>query len=236
MGRVRSLGALVIVAVAGCTGAGAVLSGADRVGAIPDPDVEIFMRVKATPAQIAVVRKVVQRSSSVRTYAFLTHSDALREFRRIYRDQPDVLARATEANLPTSFRVMLVEGKKPSLLKRALAGTAGIDEIKQRDHQGELSPAVADRPKILDSVSADQLPTSFRVKLRAGVAAGPIARAWTELDGVEDVTERPFRRDCAALAQRGSGDRVDATSSMQRFERSPGDGDAEHHERAVQDR
>jgi cell division protein FtsX len=133
MGRVRALGALLIaVAVVGVGGAvvGASTLTATQVGSIPAPDIEIYMTVKATPEQIAAVRKVVRRSGSVRTFAFLNHEDALREFRRLYRDQPDVLAKGTAETLPTSFRVVLAEGEKPGPLKRALNGVAGVDEIK----------------------------------------------------------------------------------------------------------
>jgi cell division protein FtsX len=261
------LGALLIVAVAaaGCTRAGASPSGAHRVGSISDPDVEIFMRVKATPGQIAAVRKVVIRSSAVREYTFMTHADALREYRRLYRDQPGLLSRATVDNLPTSFRVTLANGGTTRSLKRALKGMAGIDEIKGRATDKEIAkearrrcawwaknpdagdievflpigatgtqadavraeigqvPSVesvhfvseveavqlfrrqfADRPKLRDSVSAGQLPTSFRVRLRPGAEPGPLAPVWDDLDGVDQVTQHPFRTECAALAEQST--------------------------------
>jgi cell division protein FtsX len=62
----------------------------------------------------------------------------------------------------------------------------------------------ADRPKIRDSVSAGQLPTSLRVQLLPGVVSGPLAAKWSALSGVEDVTQRPFRIECAALAEQST--------------------------------
>jgi cell division protein FtsX len=119
--------------LAACSGGSE--ASAREVPRLNGEDAEVFMKVHATPAQVAAVRRVVRRSNAVERYAFLSREDALREFRRIYRDQPEVVATAGPGDLPPSFRVTLRDDGGVRTLRRSLRGMHGYDEVADR-HDG----------------------------------------------------------------------------------------------------
>jgi cell division protein FtsX len=108
---------------------------AREVPRLSHEDAEVFLKARATPAQVAAVRRAVLRSKVVDRYAFLSRDDAVREFRRIYRDEPDVVATARREDLPPSFRVILRDGRGVESLRRSLRGVDGFDEVVDR-HDG----------------------------------------------------------------------------------------------------
>jgi len=117
-----------------------------RVEAIDKPDIEIFMRVDATKHQIATVRNTLERQrGAVGAFAYLDKQAAYAEFKRIFRDKPDLVAKTKPSDLPVSFRVELVEPEKnaSSLLSR-FEGAPGIDYVAARSTAAQLA---ADRKR-----------------------------------------------------------------------------------------
>ncbi len=109
----------------------------------------MFLKLAATPAQTAAVRKLLQRAPEVRRFAFLTRVDAWREFRKLFAAQPDLIAGTTADQLPTSFRVELEHGAKAAAIQRRLRGVAGVDTV-----QLQGSSTKADRGELEDLESA----------------------------------------------------------------------------------
>src|SRR5689334_8027453 len=72
----------------------------DRSALPLGPQLEVFMRVHATSGQVADVRRTIVRDAAVRQFAYLDRQAALEEFKRIFRKEPDLLARATADSLP----------------------------------------------------------------------------------------------------------------------------------------
>jgi cell division protein FtsX len=106
MRRVRLEAAILmatVLVVTGCTGGSASQSRAREVRTIGSPDAEVFMTLHSTAAETAAVRTAIQRSPLVKSFTFVTQADALREFRRLFADQPDLIAATTADQLPASF-------------------------------------------------------------------------------------------------------------------------------------
>jgi hypothetical protein len=171
------------VAVAACVAllalgaAGAIVLARDRDGSsietaasgievAPDElsshraDVEVFMGVDATHAEIADVREIVTSLPGVKHFAFLDKEDSLEEFRRIYASDPDLVKNITADALPTSFRILLGRpgaGARDRIQSR-LASQHGVEGIATSDPQhngGYQEPAGPPT----SSVEIEALPT-----------------------------------------------------------------------------
>jgi cell division protein FtsX len=91
--------------------------------------IEVFMIVRASDAEIDGVRQVLLASTDVAEFAFLTKRDALREFRRRFRTDRDLTENVTAADLPTSFRFVLVDGADADAVVDGLATLPGIENV-----------------------------------------------------------------------------------------------------------
>jgi cell division transport system permease protein len=65
----------------------------------------VFMEPAATPAQVNAVRDDLANDPQVKNSAYLDHDAAYAEFRRLFKDQPELYQNITPADLPTSFKV-----------------------------------------------------------------------------------------------------------------------------------
>ncbi len=100
-------------------------------------ELEIFLcsraacQAEATPAQIETVRMELEASKDVRRYRFLSKQDAFAEAKRIFANDPELLANIDPEGLPVSFRVAPREAElteKVAARFRNREG-AGIDEV-----------------------------------------------------------------------------------------------------------
>ena len=108
----------------------ALLDRQQRAGEVtPVDEIEVFMALNSTDAEIANVRAAVERSPLVRSFRFLSQDDAYREFQRLFADKPDLLAATTPDQLPTSFKIKLNEAEKRARLAASLEPLAGVDEV-----------------------------------------------------------------------------------------------------------
>lgn len=89
---------------------------------------EIFMKVDATETQIAGVRKELQNDPDVKSFIFLSKKDALREFKRIFHKDPDLVKNITAEALPTSFRVVPKKAELTERIRRHYQALSGVDE------------------------------------------------------------------------------------------------------------
>jgi hypothetical protein len=92
-------------------------------------EVEIFMAVDACSAQLDAVRVALARDPDVESYVFLSKQDALKEFKRLFRDEPALVKRTTADALPTSFRLRLRDAVLPWTLARRYEPRAGVTNV-----------------------------------------------------------------------------------------------------------
>ncbi|MGZ4803295.1 MAG: permease-like cell division protein FtsX [Acidimicrobiia bacterium] len=170
MGRVWKTVLAFLFVVAGCTGGSSSPQHATEVRVIRNPDIEVFMTVAATAGESQAVRKLIRRSRLVRSYAYLSHGDAYKEFRRLYADQPDLIKTTTADQLPTSFRITLTKGAKPKHLNDTLGHLTGVDEVKYSDPDDPLTKIIRHACRALDKHPL----VDAEVFMKVGAAASDI--------------------------------------------------------------
>lgn len=134
-----SVGSVVrggLVVVLACAAILATASAVASVGAkevaptaVPHPDVEVFMKVAATPAQVAAVKRLVRETDAVRRFAFLDHAAAFAEFQQVFHGMPDMLGKVTAGDLPESFRLQLTRRKQAPAVVRRFRGRGGVGQV-----------------------------------------------------------------------------------------------------------
>jgi cell division transport system permease protein len=91
----------------------------------------IFMQPKAPTAQTEAVQAQLKDDPDVRSFKYLNHQDAYKDFQHYEgRAQPDLVNTVTPADLPESF---LVAPRKASLTKQTAAqyqNVAGVESIR----------------------------------------------------------------------------------------------------------
>jgi len=98
-------------------------------------ELEIFMQVQASQTQIANVRKALEADmrggtkAEVKRFRFLTKEDALKEFQKLFRDEPVLVENTKAEALPTSFRVVPVRPQLTESIRKELENVPGVKLI-----------------------------------------------------------------------------------------------------------
>jgi cell division transport system permease protein len=92
-------------------------------------ELEIFMQVKASNAQIHAVTAQLQSDPNVKSSRFLTHQDAYNEFKKLFADQPVLVENETPAGLPTSFRVVPIKPQLTSVIASEFQNVPGVSAV-----------------------------------------------------------------------------------------------------------
>ena len=94
---------------------------------------EIFMRTEATPQQIDTVRDELESDPRVKRFTFISKEEAYREFKRIFRDEPDLVENVDQQALPVSFRVVPENVRFTESLKDKYETLAGVQNAATPD-------------------------------------------------------------------------------------------------------
>jgi cell division protein FtsX len=155
----RGLGLVALVLVLAVTvsvpAAASAASKPVEVGSrqLHDSDVEVFMEVRATPGQIARVRRAIERSDAAERFAFLDKHDAYRVFSQIFHDDPNLVKNTDSAVLPTSFRVDLASSDDRFPFRQQFEALPGVDtvEIALTDEEEQVQRDAGARRKLCDA-------------------------------------------------------------------------------------
>ncbi len=90
---------------------------------------EIFMNVDATNPQIAEVRSALKSDPQIKSWRFLDKQAALREFKSIFRNNPDLVKNITADALPTSFRVVPTKAEFTPAIKSRYRTHEGVQSV-----------------------------------------------------------------------------------------------------------
>ena len=93
-------------------------------------ELEIFMNVKATDGQINSLNRALHADRDVRSARYLTKADAYAEFKRLFKDQPDLVQTTDAAALPSSYRVAPAKAELTQTVADRYATQPGVDEVK----------------------------------------------------------------------------------------------------------
>jgi len=95
---------------------------------------EIFMTVKASDTQIKGVQQALddekKPGGNVKSYTHLTKDDAYREFKRIFRRNPDLVNSIRAQDLPESFRVVPVKAELTETVKGQFSTQQGVESVE----------------------------------------------------------------------------------------------------------
>jgi cell division transport system permease protein len=92
-------------------------------------EAEIFMNVDATKQQIGDVRTALEGDADVKSFNFLDKEDALTEFKRIFRKDPDLVKNVDADALPTSFRIVPKRAELTPRIQRRYEASVGVDDV-----------------------------------------------------------------------------------------------------------
>jgi cell division transport system permease protein len=98
-------------------------------------ELEIFMQVKASPSQIAKVKAALDQdklggvNAKVKSYRFFTKQDALKEFRKLFQDEPVLVENTTADALPTSYRVVPSKPQLTATIAKEFENVPGVKAI-----------------------------------------------------------------------------------------------------------
>jgi hypothetical protein len=106
-----------------------------------EADADVYMRTDAPTPQVEAVRDFLRQSANVHAFVFIDKATAYEEFKRTFRDQPDLVDSVDSTALPASFRITSRDcAARPQLLEQ-LAALPGVDEAI---HQLGLSHSEAE--------------------------------------------------------------------------------------------
>ena len=98
-------------------------------------ELEIFMQVKASDRQIHTVRAALEADmkggakAEVKSFRFFDKQDALKEFRKLFADEPVLVENTTAEALPTSFRVVPYTPELTEVIRKEFTNVPGVKGI-----------------------------------------------------------------------------------------------------------
>jgi cell division transport system permease protein len=98
-------------------------------------ELEIFMQVKASKSQIDNVKAQLDQDrkggakAEVKSYRFFTKQDALREFKKLFADEPVLVENTSAEALPTSYRVVPVTPQLTATVAKEFENVPGVKAI-----------------------------------------------------------------------------------------------------------
>lgn len=94
-----------------------------------DVELEIFMVSDATDGQVKAIEAELDKSPDVRDFRPLTKQDAYEVFRRMFKDEPEVLENVDADILPRSFRVAPTDPELTEEIAARFVGRPGVDDV-----------------------------------------------------------------------------------------------------------
>jgi len=104
-------------------------------------DMEVFLRVGASDAQVAAVRARLESDPDIAFVRFVSRADAYAIFKKDFADQPRLIQGTKPSDLPVSFRVDLAPGASLPSTAARYNSVDGVDTVVT--HEGsQLVPRV----------------------------------------------------------------------------------------------
>ncbi len=94
-----------------------------------DVKLEAFMQVHATDQQIADVQAALDTDPQVKSVKFLDKEAAFEEFKKIFKEQPDLVKNINADSLPVSFRIAPTQAEVTPVIQRRYEAMSGVDEV-----------------------------------------------------------------------------------------------------------
>ena len=90
----------------------------------------VFVETGATAQRERRIGQVIDEAEGVVDWTFHSRLQAYREFKKLYKDQPDIYEAKEPSEFPSRFEVTLESDDDYDLFERTLAGaTTGVDRL-----------------------------------------------------------------------------------------------------------
>ena len=108
-------------------------------------EVAVFLKRDVTPDARDTILRQLQAMPEVADVKYESKAEAYETFKRLFRDEPDIVENTTVDALPESFRVKLKDPNQFAVVRDRLQGNAGIDQIQdERKFLSRLLAVVRD--------------------------------------------------------------------------------------------
>src|SRR5215831_16653985 len=94
---------------------------------------EIYMKTDATREQINALRAQLDRDRQIKSAKYISKEQAYNDFKRIFKDKPDLVSSVDPSALPASFRVAPTQVKRTTALRDKYNTRPGVDEAITAD-------------------------------------------------------------------------------------------------------
>jgi cell division transport system permease protein len=94
---------------------------------------EIYMKPDATDPQITTLRSQLDDDRQVRSAKYISKEQAYEDFKRIFKDKPDLVSSVDPSALPASFRVAPNQVRQTTSLRDKYNTRPGVDEAITAD-------------------------------------------------------------------------------------------------------
>lgn len=92
--------------------------------------VHVFVETGATAERERRIGQVIDGAEGVVALTFYSRHEAYREFKRLYKEQPEIYEAKKPSEFPSRFEVILASDDDYDLFERTLAGaTTGVDRL-----------------------------------------------------------------------------------------------------------
>jgi cell division transport system permease protein len=98
-------------------------------------ELEIFMRVKATQGQTDALNRALANDRDVKRFRYINKEEAYRQFKKLFSDQPDLVATTGPEDLPPSFRVAPQRAELTATVADRYETHPGVDEVKTAEKE-----------------------------------------------------------------------------------------------------
>jgi cell division transport system permease protein len=99
-------------------------------------ELEVFMKTNASQQQIDDMAAALgSNKAEIKSFRFLNHDEAYKEFKKIFRDQPALVESTTPEVLPESFRVVPVTAELTAQVAAEYQGKPGVDTVVTAQEQ-----------------------------------------------------------------------------------------------------
>jgi cell division transport system permease protein len=92
-------------------------------------EAEIFMNVDATDSEIAAVQTELESDPQIESFEYFDKEAAYEEFRRLFRNDPDLVNSVDAEALPESFRIKPTEAELTEAVAAAYGTQPGVEEV-----------------------------------------------------------------------------------------------------------
>ena len=94
---------------------------------------EIYMKTDATKEQIDALRNQLDNDRQIKSAKYISKEQAYNDFKRIFKDKPDLVSSVDPSALPASFRVAPTQVRQTTALRDKYNTRPGVDEAITAD-------------------------------------------------------------------------------------------------------